>query len=127
MDLKHLAHGQIQANVITLYTTFPRVFGVLLKLKNGKLIKYLLPETHLTHAMPTMAKEIPIFMQMLQTLIASVPTGTETEIWYLGLHFSFVQDEHWVFSLDIAKLICLQNDTHDKKKNNLSEGSFILS
>lgn len=38
------------------------------------------PKTHLTHVMPTIAKEIPVLRQMLQTLIASLPAGTGTEI-----------------------------------------------
>ena len=94
MDLKHLAYGQIQANFISPYMTFPRVFHVLLKLKQWKLLKYLHPKTHLTHVMPTIAKEIPVLRPMLQTLITSLPAGTGTEIWYLGLHFPFAQEEH---------------------------------
>lgn len=59
MDLNYLVHGQLQANVISLYTPFTSIFSVVFpKLKKWRLPKYLLPETHLTHAMPAVTKEI---------------------------------------------------------------------
>ena len=68
----------------------------------------------------------PNFNADVVVLIASLPTSTETEIWYLGHHFFLCTDEHWAFCLETVKLICLQNGTREKKKNNWREQSFFL-
>lgn len=127
MELNHLAHCQCQVNVISLYTPFLRPFSVFLTLKKWRLPKYLPQETHLTHAVPAMTKEIPIFNTDVVELIGSLPTGTETEIWCLGHHFFLCTNEHWALCLETVKLTCLQNGTHEKKKNNWNERSFFLS
>lgn len=74
---KHLTPGPTQANVISPYPGFPRIFSVFLKPKKLRLPKYLLPETHLTQAVPAVTKEIPILTQMVQTFIAVLPLAQQ--------------------------------------------------
>lgn len=80
MDVNYLAHGQGQVNVSSPLYTFSQGLQCISDTEKVKVAQSLLPESHLTRAMPAITKEIPILMQMLWTLIASLPAGTETEI-----------------------------------------------
>lgn len=82
MDVNYLSYGQGQVNVSSPLYTFSQGLQCISDTEKVKTAQSLLPESHLTHAMPAITKEIPILIPilMLWTLIASLPPGTETEI-----------------------------------------------